>query len=239
MTPIIALLIITTVSLLIIRVGALALTMTGLSQDAASFQALSAFFGVGFTTRESELVVNHPVRRKIIRDLIIAGNIGLTTVLATVVVSAISMEHDQISWLRKAGILLGGLVVLWGMTKLSLVRRVVDWTIQLALRNAGVVRALDYDMLLRVAEGYSVAEIELVKGNPLIGRTLGQTRLRQHGVVVLGITRDHDGDASVGYIGVPNGETMLKLGDVLSVYGRDQAVRSMAKGELVIVREGD
>ncbi len=30
--------------------------MTGLSWDAASFQSYSAFFGVGFTTREAELV---------------------------------------------------------------------------------------------------------------------------------------------------------------------------------------
>ncbi|MDZ4851234.1 MAG: hypothetical protein SGI77_18250 [Pirellulaceae bacterium] len=45
----------------------------------------SAFFGVGFTTREAELVVNHPVRRRIIRDLILAGNIGLTSSLATLV----------------------------------------------------------------------------------------------------------------------------------------------------------
>lgn len=231
MTPIIALLIITTVSLLIIRVGALALTMTGLSQDAASFQALSAFFGVGFTTRESELVVNHPVRRKIIRDLIIAGNIGLTTVLATVVVSAVRVESDDINWWRKAAILAGGFVLIWIATRLTLVRHVVDWTIQVALRNAGVVRAMDYDMLLRVAEGYSVAEVELVKGNPLVGRTLGDTRLRQHGVVVLGISRDKG-----GYVGVPNGETRMQLGDVLNVYGRDQAVRALAKGELVIAQ---
>lgn len=229
MTPIIALLIITTVSLLIIRIGSLALTMTGLSQDAAGFQALSAFFGVGFTTRESELVVNHPVRRKIIRDLIIAGNVGVTTVLATVVVSAVRVESDDTNWWRKALVLGGGLGILWLVTRLAFIQRVVDWTIQLALRNAGVVRAMDYDMLLRIAEGYSVAEIELLKGNPLIGKTLGETRLRQHGVVVLGISRDQG-----GYVGVPNGETLMSVGDVLNVYGRDAAVRSLAKGELVI-----
>lgn len=229
MTPIIALLIITTVSLLIIRIGSLALTMTGLSQDAAGFQALSAFFGVGFTTRESELVVNHPVRRKIIRDLIIAGNVGVTTVLATVVVSRVRVESDDTNWWRKALVLGGGLGILWLVTRLAFIQRVVDWTIQLALRNAGVVRAMDYDMLLRIAEGYSVAEIELLKGNPLIGKTLGETRLRQHGVVVLGISRDQG-----GYVGVPNGETLMSVGDVLNVYGRDAAVRSLAKGELVI-----
>ena len=86
MTSIIALLVITLVSLLVVRIGATALMMTGISWDTASFQSYSAFFGVGFTTREAEMVVNHPVRRRIIRDLILAGNIGLTSVLATLVV---------------------------------------------------------------------------------------------------------------------------------------------------------
>ena len=64
--PVIALLVIALVSLLAVRVAATALMMTGLSWDTASFQAYSAFFGVGFTTKEAELVVNHPVRRRII-----------------------------------------------------------------------------------------------------------------------------------------------------------------------------
>ncbi|MCB1064424.1 MAG: potassium transporter TrkA, partial [Verrucomicrobiae bacterium] len=67
-----------TVSLVIVRVGSTALMMTGLSWDTASFQSYSAFFGVGFTTKEAELVVDHPIRRRIIRDLILAGNVGLT-----------------------------------------------------------------------------------------------------------------------------------------------------------------
>ena len=87
MTSIIAFFIIALVSLIAVRVGSTALMMTGLSWDTASFQAYSAFFGVGFTTREAEMVVNHPVRRRIIRDLILAGNVGLTSALATLVVT--------------------------------------------------------------------------------------------------------------------------------------------------------
>ena len=46
-----------------VRMGTLALQRTGLSREAATFQAQSAFMGVGFTTSESESLVNHPVRR--------------------------------------------------------------------------------------------------------------------------------------------------------------------------------
>lgn len=84
-----ALFVITVLSLLVIRVGATALMMTGLGWDTASFQSYSAFFGADFTTKEAEMVVNHPVRRRIIRDLIFAGNIGLTSGLVTLIVTVL------------------------------------------------------------------------------------------------------------------------------------------------------
>jgi len=59
MIALISLLVIITVSLIVIRMGAVALSMTGISEDMAVFQAQSAFSGVGFTTKESESVVNH------------------------------------------------------------------------------------------------------------------------------------------------------------------------------------
>jgi len=71
MAAIISLLIVVALSLLITRVATVALTLTGMSREAARFQARSAFSGVGFTTRESEQVMQHPVRRRIILLLIL------------------------------------------------------------------------------------------------------------------------------------------------------------------------
>ena len=60
-------------SFLIVRAGAIALMMTGVERQRANFQALSAFSRAGFTTREAELVINNPRRRRIISWLIILG----------------------------------------------------------------------------------------------------------------------------------------------------------------------
>ncbi len=62
----IALLTVLFLSLLITRLATTALTLTGLSCEMARFQARSAFTGTGFTTSESEAIVNHPVRRRIL-----------------------------------------------------------------------------------------------------------------------------------------------------------------------------
>jgi len=73
----------------VIRVASVALRLTGLAEDSARFQSLSAFTGTGFTTIEAETIVNYPIRRQIISLLMIIGNLGLVTVLATFVVSLI------------------------------------------------------------------------------------------------------------------------------------------------------
>lgn len=83
MFAVISLLVVLTLSLLITRIATVALTHTGLSRDSARFQARSAFTGVGFTTTESEKVVNHPVRRRILMMLMLLGNAGIVTVVAS------------------------------------------------------------------------------------------------------------------------------------------------------------
>ena len=61
-----SLLLVVAISLLVTRVATVMLTATGLSREVARFQARSAFTGAGYTTTESESVVNHPVRRRIV-----------------------------------------------------------------------------------------------------------------------------------------------------------------------------
>src|ERR671932_1767602 len=92
-------------SLLITRVGAVALMLTGMSRESSRFQARSAFFGVGFTTAEAEAVVTHPVRRRIIAWLILLGNAGVISVLGTLI---ISFGGDRQDALRRALILGAG-----------------------------------------------------------------------------------------------------------------------------------
>ena len=62
----------------------------------AKFQALSAFTGSGFTTREAESVVNNPVRRNIVGWLMILGNAGVVTVIITATSSFVTSEGLEV-----------------------------------------------------------------------------------------------------------------------------------------------
>ncbi|HOK03910.1 MAG TPA: TrkA C-terminal domain-containing protein [Victivallales bacterium] len=78
-------LIILGISFFIVRIGGIAFELTGMATKQANFQSLSCFTGTGFTTRKSELVVNHPIRRRIASTLMVAGNIVFVTMIGSVV----------------------------------------------------------------------------------------------------------------------------------------------------------
>jgi len=221
MAAFIAVLVTVSVSLVITRVGTAALVHTGLSREVAKFQARSAFFGVGFTTSEAESVVNHPVRRRIVLWLVLLGNAGIVTVLASIVLSASS---DRGITAPRLAVLAAGLALLALVARSRVLERLIDR----ALNRWSDLDVRDYADLLELSGDYAVAELAVDPGDWLADKTLGELELRDEGVVVLGITRA-DGE----WIGAADGDTELHAGDVLIVYGREERVAE------IDARQGD
>lgn len=189
----------------------------------ARFQAASAFFGVGFTTKEAELVVDHPVRRRIILHLIIAGNVGLTSALATLLVTFMSGEERGIGgtfgWLAITALLTFALALIFN---LQVVRAPLDRLMKWSLLRAGIGHICDYDYLLNLRDGYVIFDKEISKNHPWLDQALWETRPSDDGIVVLGIYRE-DGS----FVGAPDKNTKVHFGDVLMVYGRDEDVKKV------------
>ncbi len=226
MAALVALFVITVLSLLLIRFGATALMMTGLSWDTASFQACSAFFGVGFTTSEAEMVVNHPVRRRIIKNLIVSGNIGLTSGLATLIATVLQ-DEKHFNPLMVVGSLIGGIVLLLLLLRIGWIHKIIDRLIQQALRQMGLVRALDYELLLRIRSGFCVSEIEVLPGTCLAGKILKVTRPADWGVLIMAIARE-----GAVIPGLPGPRTQVEVGDVLTVYSHENDLKKLLQAEL-------
>src|SRR5919199_960070 len=142
------------VSLLVARVGTVALTLTGMSRESARFQARSAFFGVGFTTAEAESVVGHPVRRRIIMWLILLGNAGVISILGTLV---ISFAGDHGTTIQRIGILVAGLLVLALLASSRPVDRALTRLIRRALIRWTNLDVRDYSAVLELEGGHEVA----------------------------------------------------------------------------------
>ena len=220
MTPLLGLFIIILLSVIVNRIAAVALTLTGLSREMAQFQARSAFSTTGFSTAESESIVNHPVRRRIIFMLMMIGNVGFVGVIATTVSSFTNDggEDSYAFWVRLA-YLVTGLALLLAVSMSKWVDDRLFSIIGWALRRWTQDDIYDYRQILQLGGGYSVTELPMEPGDWAIGKRLDELRLSHVGVIVLAILRS-DGD----FVGSPVGATYVRTGDRLTVYGSKKDV---------------
>jgi len=218
---VIAFLAVLALSILITDLATSALSLTGLSKESARFQARSAFTGTGFTTRESEKIVNHPVRRQIIMWLMVARSAGLVTIIISLILSfAVTGSYSQRLW--RLIYLVAGVVFLWAVRRIPLFNRLLNRFMEWALKKWTSLDTRDYYNLLHLSGDYSVTELQVQEGDWVAGKKLKECQLADEGVTVLGIVRS-DGS----YVGAPRGSTDIYSGDTLMLYGRAQVLSDL------------
>lgn len=220
MVAIASLLLIVALSLLVTRVAVVILVASGVAHHVARFQARSALTGSGFTTSESERVVNHPVRRRVIAALMLLGNVGIVGAASSAILGFQGGALGQRGW--RVAELCGGLLALVVLSRSRWVdRKLTHWTSRL-LRRYTDLPTRDIAGLLQLAGDYTVQEMAVQPGDWVAQRSLAQLGLRDEGVVVLGVTR-----ADGRYLGAPTGETEIRAGDTLILYGRAERLREL------------
>ena len=205
------------ISFIIVRIGGFALQLTGIEPEIARFQALSAFSGTGFTTREAERVVGHRTRRRIVTILIILGNAGTVTVIATLVASFTQVEGYAWFFIR-LGIIIGGIVGLYQLIiRSSIGQRILD-----RLQRPIVKRLLRTvpvsEEVFPVEKDWAIS-LATMKGSSR-GVGLSVADITAEGdIQVLGINR------AGSYVVKPGPEEKVAQGDRLLVYANRRAVK--------------
>jgi hypothetical protein len=185
-----------------------------MGRESARFQARSAFTGVGFTTSEAESVVGHPVRRRVVMWLMLVGNVGIVTAVATLMLSFIDMRGSGSLWLEVL-VLLAGVSFLIFFATSQWVDRWMCGLISWALKRYTDLDTRDYAKILHLREDYGVTELRISKGDWLVGKSVGDSGLAREGVLVLGI------ECPGGrFLGAPRDDTPMRAGDRLVLYGR-------------------
>ena len=223
MPALITLILVLFVSLIVVRVAAVALTLTGMPREAARFQARSAWTGTGFTTEESEQVVSHPVRRRIVALLMVARSVGVVTAATTLALSFVNVEQFTQGWARVAVLLLG-LIALWLFARSSWIERTMSAVIAWALKRYGEFGPRDYGAMLHLAGDYAVVEIRVRPDSWLAEHALAELDLPEEGVLVLGVSR-----SGGEYIGAPKGDLQLHAGDIVLLYGRSPVLSEIGQ----------
>ncbi|MCF7893621.1 MAG: potassium transporter TrkA [Candidatus Omnitrophica bacterium] len=211
-------------SITVIRIGSIAFELTGLSPEVATFQAQSVFSGVGFTTDESETIVSHPVRRKIARFLMLLGSAGITSTIATFILTFLGESSKTI--IIRILVLFLGLIIIYLLSKSEIIYSWMKKVIEKALARYTSLSLFDYQEILGLRKGYTVSRIKVNKDNWMVGKELHQLNLHMEGILILAINRLVDGKEK--FIGAPQAHTEIKKDDLLICYGRGQTSKQLS-----------
>ena len=213
--PVVSLLMVIAINLLITRIATAALVFTGVSRELAEFQARSALTTCGFTSMESESIVEHPVRRRIVMILMLVGNAGLIGAITSMAAIFVNSGSGFMSPLEAIAMVFLGIAILYMFSRSAWLDQWLFKLTHWAMQRFRQLDLSDYSGLLHISEGYKVRELEVEREHWVTGRNLKDLRLSNEGIQVLGIHR-----ASDEYIGSPTGETYVRTGDRLILYGR-------------------
>jgi len=207
------------VSFIIVRIGGFALQLTGIEPEVARFQALSAFSGTGFTTREAERVVGHGTRRRIVTILIILGNAGLVTIIATLVASF--TQVSGYTWfLIRLAIIIGGIFGLYQLIIRSNVgQRFLDW-LQRPIMRRILGGAPAIEEIFHVEKDWTISLAMIKKDSKSIGLSIADITA-QGDIQILSI------DRAGNYLTRPNWEEKIVERDRLLVYANRKSVKQI------------
>jgi hypothetical protein len=197
--------------------------MTGLDKYKARFQALSAFSGTGFTTKEAEFVMKHPVRRKIVTWLMIMGNAGIVTVIVTATSSLATSRGYQLP--INVLILVVGVFLIYKIATYRKFTRKWENFIEKKLVKSPAFEEAATEDLLHFLEGYGLVKKIISEDSPLIGCSLSECKLNERGLLVLGIERGKD------WIPTPKAREKIEEGDSIIVYGPLDVLKNLLKEE--------
>ncbi len=205
----------------IIEVLSVVFKLTGLEMSKARFQVISLITHTGFTTRESELILQHPTRRAIASSLMFISYIAQIT-LISVFLHLLSQNRQRLEVIAVV------LVVILAIIALSSHNRyVTSWFNRFIekLLKRRVMRSMETQsvgQILNIGADYSIYEILVDSANPIAGKTLAQARLIEDYIQVLQV------DHGSGITEFPKSTLVIEAGDKLIVYGKTESILKQA-----------
>lgn len=232
LVPILSVIVIITISLLVTKIATYMLVNTGLSRYSARFQSRSAFTGVGFTTTESEQITTHPSRRKIISTLMLLGNAGIVTVMASLLLTFVHKSEKDLPWYYGMLVLVGSISILWMLASSNRVDRALNRVINLFLPRYTHFSFRDYSVLYKLANGFHLIDLHVRPDDWIVGKPISHDDLKQKGIKILGIEKPNG-----AYIGELSPDTMIEVNDLLIVYAKVEIIKEIEKIKTIGVQE--
>jgi len=212
--------------MIFIEVSIISLKITGMSREKARFQVISLLTSTGFTTRESELITQHPIRRKIAERIMIfkyfASIIGTAT-LFNVYVELLKEQIktiDIVIWLIMLSAIFGILKNKW------IILRIDTFVERSLVKQARENKRRYNSQALLDSEDFGIVDVVLDQGNYLVGLRIKDSGLKSKFIQVLQIGK---GDKNYPF---PKPEYIFEDGDKLTIYGKMDEVKNLVMSDV-------
>lgn len=186
---------------------------TGLERQVARFQVISMLTGTGFTTGESELIIDHPVRRRLGAFLILFGAFSLA-----VIISAISNLLADTFYTMEITYIAGGLLVLLFILRTPGIQNFLSEKMKGELKETYELADLPIRDVLLMDDEDEVREISIKNDSPFKDKTFDEVVSHKDDIILLFIKR---GDVNIRR---KSHETKLEPGDRLVLYGNNPLI---------------
>ena len=234
MIGVISLLLVMYMLLFFTRIATIILVYTGISEDVARFQSRSAVTGCGFTTGESEQITSHIVRRRVIGNLMLIGNVGIIASISSLLLSMVTVNRDTygLDLLLRFGILGAGLLLLWYVSKRLWFERAVIRIFEFFTGSTMKLAAFRQNTLCHLPDSYRISELYVTADSPLAGKRYEDALPLLGKVKLLGIRR-----SVTDYAGEPQAADVIGAGNSLILYGSQPEINDLIqRGEVSLRR---
>jgi hypothetical protein len=208
--------------LAVIEINVILFAATGLDRTIARFQVISMLTGTGFTTGESELIIKHPVRRKVGAFLILFGAFSLA-----VIISAISNLLADNLYTQLAAYIGAFLVAAIVVMRTPVARKKLENLFKKEVKKHDDLADLPIADVMLFGEDDEIVEIKITEESSHVGSCFQDILKKDKDIMVLFISRDNE------KIRIDSYSTKLKAGDKAILYGDRAAIRDEFGNEIV------
>jgi hypothetical protein len=206
---------------LIIEISVAVLVITGLESDVARFQAVSMLTATGFTTKESELIARHPIRRKVSFFLILFGVFSLAVLIACITQAL--TENFRVPQLLIVTVFFGILLLL---IKNKTINQRLKGKFVKDLKEEFALDELPVQEILYTSEEDFFIGVEISKDSPYVNNKFPDIITPEEDIMLLFVRRgEHK-------IRERQQDFLIQEGDVLFLYGSKAEIESKFNNEI-------
>lgn len=208
--------------LVVIEINVILFKMTGLEHQVARFQVISMLTGTGFTTGESELIIEHPVRRTLGAFLILFGAFSLA-----VIISAISTLLSDNFFSYNIAYVAGGLFIVLFILKAPLIQRKLSDKLQKEMVHHYKISDLPVRDVILTSDDDEICELSIERDSDFIGKSFDELLDDNDDIMVLFIKR---GEIKIRRERLT---TEIQAGDEAVLYGDSTSIENKFPNNLI------